>query len=88
MGAYSEPESLGNASFHVLSDEGPVSAVCVHGSVSSRRDERSVCAGNREAGTPKAVCGAASWSPRTCPSVTPLPAPHGPAHRFAMITSL
>lgn len=33
MGAYSEPESLGNARFHVLSEEGPVSAVCVHGSV-------------------------------------------------------
>lgn len=40
MGAYSEPESLGNTSFHVLGDKGPVSAACVHGSVSPADEMR------------------------------------------------
>lgn len=40
MGAYSEPESLGNTSFRVLGDKGPVSAACVHGSVSPADEMR------------------------------------------------
>nr|CAI9708005.1 unnamed protein product [Rangifer tarandus platyrhynchus] len=88
MGAYSEPESLGNARSHVLSEEGPVSAACTRFRLSSRRDERSVCAGNREAGTPEAVGGAPPGGHAPALRLPPRPAPHGPAHRFAVITSL
>lgn len=48
--------------------------MCTRFRLSSRRDERSVCSGDREAGNPAAVCGAPSWRPRPCPS-GPAPPP-------------